>query len=324
MFQQTAPGVWVQAAKLTAPTPFMFDSFGSSVAMDGNTIVIGAAGDGAPIGGVGGSAYVFRRDVLGSWNRIATLKASDAENSDGFGYRSVGISGNKVIVGAYLDDNIAHEAGSAYIFQEDNSGQFNQVAKLIASDAAPMNWFGWSADIFGDTAVVGSLQGGSYGDRSGSVYVFRQTGSSWVQQAKLISSDGTAGVGMGQSVAIYEDLVVAGALTDDVGQLTGSAFAFRRDEYDNWHQVAKFLAHDAAAGDHFGSALALSNDDVLIGAWVDDNQGGVDAGSAYIFQVPVPEPNTLALTTIAFVLLVAPRRKHLFPFRTQPLSFPGR
>jgi hypothetical protein len=312
VFQQSAPGVWFQAAKLTAPMPFDYDSFGTSVAMDGNTIVIGAAGDGAPIGGLGGSAYVFRRDLLGNWNRIATLKASDAETSDGFGYQGVGISGNKVIVGAYLDDNVAHEAGSAYIFEEDNSGQWNQTAKLIANDAVSFDWFGWSTDISGDTAVVGAIHGR---DRFGAAYVFQQDGTSWVQKAKIAT-----GVGTGGTVAIDDDLIVAGAITDDFGQFTGSAFAFRPDGSGNWQQVAKLMAHDAAAGDHFGNALSIYGDRVLIGAWVDDNQGGVDAGSAYLFQVPVPEPNTLLLTTIGCLSLVTRRRKPVFKYRAPPFS----
>jgi len=303
VFEKTDSGIWTETAKLTSPTPFEFNGFGKSVAIDGDTVVIGAGGDTAPIGEMGGRAYVFRRDTVDNWNLISTLKASDAEKSDGFSYPTIGISENRIIVGAYLDDNVAYEAGSAYIFEEDVYGQWNEVAKLIASDAASLNRFGWSVDISGDTAVVGSLQGGDYGDRSGTAYVFQDDGSgTWIELTKLIPSDGSIGAGFGRALDISGDLIVAGALTDDFGQFTGSAFAFRRDQFGNWIEVAKLLADDAAGGDHFGNEVSINGDDVLVGAWVDDYSGYMNVGSAYLFRVPIPEPPASILAVLGFAL----------------------
>jgi hypothetical protein len=141
-----------------------------------------------------------------------------------------------------------------------------------------------------------------------------------------ITSGGTIGVGLGHEVEVSGDLAIAGALTDDAGQFSGSAFAFRRDSLGRWRQVAKLTADDAAAGDHFGNALSISGDEVLIGAWVDDHMAGTDAGSAYLFPIPIPEPATCNFALVGtFVFAVCRRRyttKNPFPFRTQPLSIP--
>ncbi|MBA4107885.1 MAG: hypothetical protein C0485_19305 [Pirellula sp.] len=300
-FEKAESGEWIEADKLTPPTPV---SFSGAIAIDGNTLVVGA-GDMAPNGEVGGRAYVYRRNELGSWDQVATLKPSDAEAKDGFGFCSVGISGDKIIVGSYLDDNVAHEAGSAYIFEEDANGSWNQTAKLIASDASTFNWFGSEVGISGDTAVVGSLYGGNYGDRSGKVYVFQSDeAGGWVEREILVPSDGIVGTGLGKEIAISGDLIVCGALTDDQGQFTGSAFAFRRDDNGDWQQIAKLIANDAAAEDHFGySSLSIHGGRVLVGSFVDDHSGYEDAGSAYLFRVPEAPAKSLVLVGLASLLL---------------------
>jgi FG-GAP repeat len=209
---------------------------------------------------------------------------------------------------------LAHEAGSAYVFERYGGGQWNQEAKLIASNAAALHWFGWSVDISGDTAVIGSLQDSGHGDRSGNAYLFQKLGSGeWVETTMLVPSDGITGTGIGHSVAISADIVVLGAVTDDFGQFTGSAFAFRRDSLGNWHEVAQFLASDAAPGAHFGNALSIFGDNVLIGAWVDDHSGSIDAGSVYLFCVPVPEPaSTISAFTIGNLIILSVRRRNRF------------
>jgi hypothetical protein len=218
----------------------------------------------------------------------------------------VDVAGDTAIVGAYLDDNVAHEAGSAYVFKDDGAGNWTQVAKLIASDASSRNWFGWSVAVSGNTAIVGSLQGNNYGDRAGAAYIFQDDGSgNWIEVAKLIPSDGIVGVGFGHSVTIAGDIAIVGALTDDAGQFSGAAFAFRRKASGDWVEFAKLTASDAASGDHFGNDIAIFENTALIGAWVDDNPGGVDAGSAYVFDVTVPEPSSIGLlaTGIAAMFL---------------------
>jgi hypothetical protein len=286
VYQALEPNSWTETAKLTAANPFAFQNFGQSVAIDSNTAIVGAFGDGDPVRETGGSAFIFEKDDLGVWTQTAKLKANDAESFDGFGV-SVGISGNTAIVGTYLDDNRAHEAGSAYIFERNNAGDWVQTAKLIASDAGPLSWFAWSVGISGGSAIVGALQGSTWGDRLGKVYMFRQDGhGTWTQEALFTPSNERRG--LGTAVAISGDVAIAGALSDDAGQFSGSALAFHREDTGVWTQTAKYVASDAEAGDHLGFAVALSGNSALVGAFVDDNAAGVDAGSAFAFNIPEP------------------------------------
>jgi hypothetical protein len=174
--------------------------------------------------------------------------------------------------------------------------------------------------VSGNTAIVGSLQGNNYGDRSGSAYIFQDDGSgNWIEVAKLIPSDGIVGVGFGHSVAIAGDIAIVGALTDDAGQFSGAAFAFRRKGSGDWVEFAKLTASDAAAGDHFGNDIAIFENTALIGAWVEDNSGGIDAGSAYVFDVTVPEPSSIGIlaTGIAAMFLF---RLRAYPCESAMLS----
>ncbi len=135
-----------------------------------------------------GAAYVYRRDDAGtpldtsddSWLHEARLTASDADNGDQFGI-SVAISGDTVVVGTDADDDGGSFSGSAYVFTRSVTN-WTEQAKLIASDAAAGDSFGFSVSLSGDTAVVGSRLDDDGGTNSGSAYVFTRTGSSWSEQ----------------------------------------------------------------------------------------------------------------------------------------------
>ena len=239
-----------------------------------------------------GSAYVFSRDQGGAnnWGQVAKLCASDAAAWDQFGSRTA-ISGDTIVVGADNDNDAGERSGSAYVFSRDAGGANNwgQVAKLCASDAVAGDWFGWFVAISGDTIVVGAYGDDDAGEGSGSAYVFsRDQGgpNNWGQVAKLCASDAAAGDRFGVSVAISGDTLVIGAgLDDDAGNNSGSAYVFSRNEGgpNNWGQVTKLCASDAAAGDLFGSSVAVSGNTVAVGAHVDDD-AGESSGSVYVFQ----------------------------------------
>jgi len=282
-----------QIAKLIAADGAEGNYFGYSLAVDGDTMVIGAYGDGTNRG----SAYIFTRDDAGSltasWTQRAKLLASDGAAGDYFG-RSVAISGDTVVMGAYGDDDKGSVSGSAYIFTRDDAGSltasWTQRAKLLATNGAVWDRFGRSVAISGDIVVVGAYGGdddkGSY---SGSAYIFTRddAGSltaSWTQRAKLLASDGATDDYFGVSVAISGDTVVVGASRhDDKGSASGSAYIFARDDAGSltasWTQRAKLLASDGAANDYFGFSVAISGNTAVVGAYGDDD----DKGSAYIF-----------------------------------------
>jgi hypothetical protein len=161
-------GVWVEEAKLTASDAGEWDFFGWSVSINGDEVVAGAHDD-DDAGSESGSAYVFRYEG-GVWVEEAKLTASDATAGDGFGW-SVSINGDRVVVGACFDDDAGSGAGSAYVFRYEG-GAWGEEFKLIASDAAAGDWFGYGVSISGDRVVVGAVLGGDAVPGSGSAYVF--------------------------------------------------------------------------------------------------------------------------------------------------------
>jgi hypothetical protein len=274
---------WVQQAKLLALDGGDHDYFGYSVAIDGNTALVGAYGDDDK-GYQSGSAFIFRFNGS-SWVQQAKLLASDGAAWDYFGY-SVAIDGNTALVGAYYDDDKGSGSGSAYIFRF-NGSTWVQQAKLLAPDGAASDYFGFSVAIDGNTALVGAYCDDDKGSDSGSAYVFRFNGASWVQQAKLLALDGGAYDYFGYSVAINGNTVLIGAYgDDDKGYQSGSAFIFRFNGA-NWVEETKLLAPDGAAGDYFGYSVAIEGNTALVGADVDDDKGSA-SGSAYVFPTTVP------------------------------------
>ncbi|KAH8085544.1 hypothetical protein JL720_7530 [Aureococcus anophagefferens] len=253
-------GSWTQTAKLVAS-----DAAGQLLRQirrhQRRLVVAGADGNNEDVG----SAYVFRtRNGGASWSQTAKLLASDAAKDDVFG-ESVAISGDLVVVGAYGNNDAGSSSGSAYVFRTRNSGaSWTQTAKLLASDAAAEDYFGYSVAISGDLVVVGAYRDDDAGSKTGSAYVFRTTndGGSWTQTAKLVASDAAKDNYFGKSVAISGDLVVVGA-------------------DGNNEDTAKLVASDAAAKDNFGYSVAISGDLVVVGAYEDDDAGS-SSGSAYV------------------------------------------
>ena len=159
----------ISETKLTASDGTAYDFFGNSVSISDDTAVVGAVEDDDK-GVDSGSAYVFRYNGS-AWVQEAKLTASDGEADDYFGV-SVSISGDMVVVGAYGDDGVPANSGSAYIFRYDGNNWVEE-AILTASDGAEGDLFGYSVSISGDTVVVGAVFGddNSVTD-SGSAYVF--------------------------------------------------------------------------------------------------------------------------------------------------------
>jgi hypothetical protein len=270
---------WSLETKLTASDGSRGDLFGASVALDGDTLVVGAYRD-DPSGTDSGSAYVFTR--TGSlWTEQAKLTASDGAADDVFGV-SVALDGDTAVVGATLDDIGATDKGSSYVFTRTGS-LWTQQAKLTASDGAAGDRLGVSVAVAGDTAVVGAHLDDVEGNNAqGSAYVFTRTGLLWTQQAKLTASDGAPGDDFGVRVAADGDTALVGARFDDETAVDqGSAYVFTRAGLI-WTQQAKLTASDAIIGDSFGLDVALEGDTAIVGAHL-DNAPNSDQGSAYVF-----------------------------------------
>jgi hypothetical protein len=295
-------GVWSLQQKLLASDAAAFDFFGESVAISGETVVVGAPLDDDAAGLNQGSAYVFVRGA-GVWSQQQKLLASDAAAFDQFGL-SVAISGETVVVGAPNDAGAAGlNQGSAYVFARSSTGVWIQEQKLEASDAANDN-FGSSVAISGVTVVVGAPR--DDGDDpldidQGSAYVFVSSGPAWIQQAKLQASDPGVTEQFGFSVAISGETVVVGTPFDDgaAGNAQGSAYVFVSSG-GLWSQQRKLEPSDAAELDQFGLSVAISEDTIVVGAPFDDGTGGSNQGSAYVFVTVAdpPPPDTPPTITL--------------------------
>jgi len=266
---------WTQQAKLLASDGAAGDMFGFSVSIDGDYAIIGASDD-DDNGAGSGSAYVFTRSGT-AWTEQAKLLASDGHYGEYFG-NSVSIDGDYAIVGGYYgyDDN-----GVAYVFIRSGT-DWTEQAKLLASDGAADDMFGYSVSIDGDYAIIGARWDDDNGVDSGSAYVFIRSGTAWTEQAKLLASDGDQGEYFGGSVSIDGDYAIIGARwDDDNGVWSGSAYVFIRSG-TAWAEQAKLLASDGAADEWFGCSVSIDGDYAIIGARWDDDNGGT-SGSAYVF-----------------------------------------
>ncbi len=314
------------------------DQFGNSVAISGNTVVVGAFGEDSDAAGVDGSpannsfasagaAYVFVRNGT-TWSQQAYLKASNPDPNDLFGY-SVAISGDTIVVGAFMEDssdsgvdgdqsdNGTMDSGAAYVFVR-NGTTWSQQAYLKASNTGMGDWFGWPVAISGDTVVVGAFREGSIatgvngdqGDNSawsaGAAYVYVRNGTSWSQQAYLKASNTELHDEFAHSLAISGDTIVVGAPDEDCSstgvngnqtnnnaQSSGAAFVFVRNG-STWNQQAYLKASNTGVEDFFGISVAVSGDTVVVGSFMEDssaagvngnqnNNNAMDSGAAYIF-----------------------------------------
>jgi len=273
----------VQQAQLTAGDGAANDWFGCSVAISGDTAVVGAPDDHIGANTDQGSAYVFVRSGT-TWSQQAKLTAADGAGWDEFG-GSVAIWGDTAVVGAAWDDVGANvDQGSAYVFARSGT-TWSQQTQLTATGGAASDYFGWSVAIDGETAVAGAYYDNVGGGASqGSAYVFVRSGTTWNQQAQLIAADGGVNDFFGYSVALSGDTAVVGAYIDSVGANPdqGSAYVFARSG-TTWSQQAKLTAADGAANDTFGWSVAISGDTAVVGAYHDDVGANADQGSAYVF-----------------------------------------
>lgn len=277
-------GTWIQQAQLFANDGAGGDEFGWSVALDGDTAVIGAEADDVFANTDQGSAYVFVRSGT-TWTQQAHLFANDgsARDRDFFG-NSVAVQGDTAIVGAFLNDSFNVNQGSAYVFVRSGTSWALQQ-HLFASDGAITDEFGSSVALDGDTAVVGAWSKTVSGNfQEGAAYVFVRAGTTWSQQSKLEPADGQSQDFFGVSVGLSGDTIIVGSDSHDTNGQTdqGAAYVYLRSG-TNWTQQAELTASDGLAGDQFGHSVGLAGDTAVVGAWMNDIASAVDQGSAYVF-----------------------------------------
>jgi hypothetical protein len=315
----------MQQVRIAASNAEIMDRFGEVIAISGDTMVVGAAYEASGASGVNGNqqdnsnsqagaAYVYVRDGA-TWRQQAYLKAS-TPGEKVFGW-SVAISGDIIVVGAPMErsdatgvngdetDASVPDAGAAYVFARHGTN-WTQEAYLKASNTGWGQQFGRTVAVSGNTVAVAAPMESSGGEGSGAVYVFVRAGATWSQQAYLKAPTVESHDVFGISLAISDNTLVVGASGDDSGargvngdqtdnslEFAGAAHVFVRSG-NTWTHQAYLKASNAGRYDSFGSAVAVSGNTIVVGAWGEySNATGVNgnqsddslgaAGAAYVF-----------------------------------------
>ena len=314
IYERNAQGNWVQVKKIQSSDWAGTGLFGMSVSISGNVAVVGASANSYdtltanPLSEAG-AAYVFERQSNGNWIQVQKLVAKDRAAGDRFGIY-VSVSGNDIVVGSCYDSedesgsNTVTNAGSAYAFRRNSSGKWFQLQKIVASDRAASDMFGYTVSVSGDYVAVGAFlqdkdAAGSHTlTDAGAVYVFQKTKSgTWSQMQKLVAADRTAGDKLSDwSLSISGNYIIAGSYLQaknasggDSVYMAGAAYIFEKNSSNNWLQVQKIVASDRYEVDRFGCGVSVSGDIAVVGAMDEDEDstGGhflASSGSAYIYK----------------------------------------
>ncbi len=275
---QRDPAGWTEIQQLNASDAKYDDQFGNTVAIDGNTMVIGSRA----------ALYVFDRNQAGSWIESKKLVPTTTRSTSGFG-SVVSISGDLIAAGAGQFDSSNQPPGSVFLFERNSGGAGNwgQTKTLEAPDGPSDNRFGSKLDLEGDRLAVAALRADSALNPTGAVHIFErnQGGTNgWGAVAKVTSGTGTFDQ-FGRSVNLSGDLLVVGA-----------PYGFRAYAFDRtgsganaWVRSQAFAPYDQGrdnqTGYGFGGAVAIGEDKIFIAATVDPtsglNRGG---GAVYTFN----------------------------------------
>ncbi len=313
IYERDVYGNWGNEQKIVASDRESGDNFGKAVSISGNYAVVGAHNEdedelGGNLKNQAGSAYIFERDANGDWYEIQKIVASDRDIEDYFG-SSVSISDSFLVVGADYEDedtlgtNTLTSSGSAYIFEQDPGGDWQEVKKITAFNRAAYDFFGASVSISGNTIVVGAwsededASEGNTMDGAGSAYVFECNEQGiWKYAQKIVAPDRDWGDRFGWSVGISGSDIIVGANRESEDELqqntieeAGSAYIFNQGSNGEWNEVQKIVASDRAEFDRFGEVVAISDDYAIVGVPAEDEDANGEntygsAGSAYIFE----------------------------------------
>ncbi len=317
---QLINGNWVEIKKIVAPDRALNDNFANSISISDNIIAVACSNQDKDANGANpmnssGAVYLYSKDAGGvnNWGFIKKIIAPDRAPDDFFG-QSVSVNNGNLLVGASAEDedatgaNFITLAGSAYIFNIDAGGVGNWglVKKIVASDRAAVDQFGYNVSISGDVAVVSAFQedqdanGLNTLSNAGSAYVFYKNqggANNWGQVKKVVPLDRGAGDFFGNSVALNGNILAIGAFQEDHDiaggapqSNAGSAYVFGKDEggVDNWGQIKKLVANDRITNDFFGRSIAVNSNTIVVGAITEDEDTNgantiSNSGSAYVF-----------------------------------------
>ena len=270
---------WVEEQKLLPSDGQAGDNFGRSLELDGNLAVVGTHWD-DDNGEKSGSVYAFRYNGA-AWVQEQKLLASDGKADDRLG-NTVSVDGDVIVAGAWKKNGGGKNSGAAYVYRF-NGLQWVQEQKLVASDREAYDGFGRHVSVSGNVIAVGTWQDDDGASNGGAVYMFRHTGTSWVQEQKLVASDAGTNSFLGWSVYLDGRTVVAGAYGDSPkGTQSGAAYVWRYDGA-SWSHEHKIVPRDGSAYDYFGFSIALDGDNLAVGAYVKLTEF-LGPGAVYLYR----------------------------------------
>ncbi|MEZ4699149.1 MAG: T9SS type A sorting domain-containing protein [Rhodothermales bacterium] len=280
LLEQQADGSWLEAAKLAPVDGSIVQSFGSSVALDGDRALIAADFTNLDNGALerAGAAYVFERQDDGSWIQTAMLTADEPEAWDFFG-RSVALEGNRALIGVVGDSNaIGVEQGSAYVFERQATGAWTVAAYLVPGDPASGANFGASVSLDGDRVLIGS------NSEQASVYERRSDGT-WVEAPLLVLDPANPYQTFTYAVSLSGDrALVGGAGNDESPVLTRWVHLFERRPDGTWPLVARIGASEPQDADEYGRPVAIEGDLAVVAAPRRDEVAR-GAGAVYVYDL---------------------------------------
>ena len=272
------PASLSETKKITSDHPQEITYHGYDVAVDSDTLVVGAYSEDANGLESSGAVYVYRRNGGATWNQEAFLTPSDAMAGGLFGV-SVAVHGRTIVVGAIgQGDNGQPFAGAAYVFTH-RDGAWVQEAKLVAAEPESGDYLGQDVAVDNGTALIGTF-GNNQND---GVLIFTRTDSGWTQHTKLVTDAADVGH-YGAHVALQGNFALVGAYDEDVGEFAdaGAVYAYVRGADGRWWFHGKLTAPDIRSGQWFGAAVAIRDNLAVIGSpfW---RQEFVNSGAAYVF-----------------------------------------
>jgi hypothetical protein len=275
---------WIQQARLSAGDPEAFSNYGRSVAIDGDTIAVGASSaDG--VTDAAGAVYVYVRSGA-NWTQQAKLVADDGEGFSDFGI-AVDVDGDSIVVGSpSLFVGGENVVGAAYVYVR-NAALWTQQQKLVASDGVAFASFGNAVAIDGDEVAVAAHQASvGAASFSGAVYAFARSGAVWSQTQKLSPADAASEDAFGGSLAMHGPDLIVGARQPALGGEGGAGVAYVFVQSGGgWTQQARLAADNGAQGDEFGTAVAIEGDRAVVSAPFNGAVAGVDreVGTLYVY-----------------------------------------
>lgn len=285
VYQRSSSGAWQWRQTLTASNPSAEDQFGASLAFDGQTLVVSAPLRDTFGVNDSGAAYVFTKTSTGQWSQRQILTAPQPANGDRFG-NNLAIDNGRLLISAHLADGVATDQGRVFAYRSASGGANFTLAQTLQAPAASLGaQFGFSLDVEGTRAVIGS-PGAAVGEvASGAAYVYEFGSSGWSNAGRMLPSNTDTELEFGSKVDLSSDKrrIAVGAPTDSSAAFFGGAVHIFEKPGAAWIEKAKIVSPAAGFFDEFGRFFQIEGNRLLVGSPNDDSEAS-QAGAAYLFQ----------------------------------------